>query len=143
MSDDPNNRQIGGDHYQTGSQHWDLIARNNIPYLEGCATKYVTRWRKKDGRKDLEKALHYIDKAISLVVEGCYKASQSDYVDDHIINTYIALNKLNPVEDEVIRLLINWEHLDELESARAIVYLMLQKDNTGQEHPFGYTHEEE
>lgn len=59
-----NKRQVGGAHYKTDYEHWDFVREvlaNN--YLLGNATKYVSRWRKKNGVEDLEKALHYIDKA--------------------------------------------------------------------------------
>ena len=62
-----NKRQHGGDHYKNGgTEHWDLVERYGIGYLEGCATKYVARWRKKGGVEDLEKALHYVDKLMEL-----------------------------------------------------------------------------
>ena len=61
-----NSRQIGGDHYKTSYEHWDLAVNIPLGYLEGCATKYVARWRKKDGLKDLQKALHYLDKLIEV-----------------------------------------------------------------------------
>ncbi len=32
-------------------------------YLLGCASKYLTRWRKKNGLEDLEKSRHYYVKA--------------------------------------------------------------------------------
>lgn len=59
-----NERQIGGDHYKMEYQHWDFITDTAAPYLIGCASKYLTRWRGKNGLEDLNKCLHYIDKAI-------------------------------------------------------------------------------
>ena len=63
-----NDRQVAGSHYQSAYQHWDFVADTGMPYLLGCATKYLTRWRKKNGVQDLEKAIHYIDKAIEVGV---------------------------------------------------------------------------
>ncbi len=57
-----NNRQVGGDHYKGTYQHWDFVVETQMHYLLGCATKYVTRHRKKNGKEDLEKAKHYIEK---------------------------------------------------------------------------------
>ena len=37
------------------------IHLNNIPFIEGCVIKYVTRWRSKGGIADLHKARHFID----------------------------------------------------------------------------------
>ena len=59
-----NKRQVGGEHYRSdGIQHWDLISDTYGPaYLLGCATKYLARHRKKNGKQDLEKAEHYLIK---------------------------------------------------------------------------------
>ena len=59
-----NDTQIGGSHYATPIQHWDLVLKNNIPYLEAVAIKYIMRHAKKGGREDLLKARHYIDKML-------------------------------------------------------------------------------
>lgn len=65
-----NDRQVGGDHYRgRGYQHWDFVTDVKLPYLLGCATKYVSRWREKNGVQDLEKAMHYIDKAVERGVD--------------------------------------------------------------------------
>lgn len=59
-----NDRQVGGAHYGGGEyQHWDWIHDCRIPYTPATASKYVDRWRKKNGKQDLEKALHYLEKA--------------------------------------------------------------------------------
>lgn len=59
-----NETQIGGEHYQSTFQHWDLVEMIHLPYLEACATKYILRHRKKNGKQDLEKALHFVQKII-------------------------------------------------------------------------------
>jgi hypothetical protein len=69
MSDRPqaNERQVGGDHYRKGAiEPWDYIAGQGLDYFQGNIVKYVTRFRRKDGLKDLEKARHYLDKLIEL-----------------------------------------------------------------------------
>jgi len=64
-----NDTQVGGAHYkQLKIQTWDYITQNNIPYLEGCVIKYVSRWRDKGGVEDLRKAQHYIQKLIETQV---------------------------------------------------------------------------
>jgi hypothetical protein len=61
------NVQISGDHYKSLKiQPIEYIHANNIPYMEGNVIKYVTRWRDKNGLKDLEKAKHYIDLIIEM-----------------------------------------------------------------------------
>ena len=68
-----NERQVGGDHYQAGIQHWDFVLANDIPYMEAQIIKYVYRWRKKNGLQDLEKARHFLDKLIEWVSEEAVK----------------------------------------------------------------------
>lgn len=64
MTHTANDRQVGGDHYgKKDYQHWDFVTDVGMSYVPGCATKYVARWRDKNGVQDLEKALHYVDKA--------------------------------------------------------------------------------
>lgn len=64
MKNKANNKQIGGDHYRKAEyQHWDFVSDAKLHYLVGCATKYIARWKDKNSVQDLEKALHYIDKA--------------------------------------------------------------------------------
>lgn len=54
--------QVGGDHYLAAIQHWDLMEEHDVAYLEATATKYVARWRKKNGAEDLQKSLTYLRK---------------------------------------------------------------------------------
>jgi hypothetical protein len=61
-----NDRQVDGKHYQLEIQPWDYITMNRLGYLEGNIIKYVTRYKEKNGVKDLEKARHYIDKLIEV-----------------------------------------------------------------------------
>ena len=58
--------QEGGNHYQTQYQHWDWVSDIGMGYLPGNATKYVARWRKKNGIADLHKAMTYVDKMIAI-----------------------------------------------------------------------------
>ena len=60
-------KQVAGDHYKKLKiQPIEYIHANNIPYLEGCAIKYLCRHKAKGGVVDLLKAKHYIDLIISL-----------------------------------------------------------------------------
>jgi hypothetical protein len=63
-----NERQVGGSHYQQSGaiQHWDYAASNDFDYFQGQITKYITRWRKKNGIADLEKAQHFLEKYIEV-----------------------------------------------------------------------------
>lgn len=55
-------RQIGGSHYkEMAIQPSAFIHKNGIGFLEGCAIKYLCRWRDKNGAEDLQKAIHFIE----------------------------------------------------------------------------------
>ena len=57
-----NDKQIGGDHYHSAYQHWDFQKDVEFNYLEAQVAKYVTRYTRKNGAQDLEKALHFLEK---------------------------------------------------------------------------------
>ena len=60
-------KQVAGDHYKKLKiQPIEFIHANNIPFAEGSAIKYLTRWRDKGGIADLEKAKHFIELLIEL-----------------------------------------------------------------------------
>ncbi len=62
-----NDTQVGGSHYRKlDYQHWDFTHDCRLPWTIASATKYICRWRNKNGIKDLEKAIHYLEKAIEL-----------------------------------------------------------------------------
>ncbi len=62
-----NERQVAGSHYKTGGEeHWDRVARLGLDYFQAQITKYVERWRKKNGIEDLRKAQHFLEKYIEV-----------------------------------------------------------------------------
>lgn len=110
-----NQRQVGGDHYKNGAlEHWDLIERHGIGYLEGCATKYIARWRKKNGLQDLEKADHYVQKLLELYDEGV--RLPRGVVPHQTIADFCRVNGCDAVEAGALNMLLHWstrEHLVE------------------------------
>jgi hypothetical protein len=59
--------QPGGDHYRNKAiQPVEYIHANGLGFLEGCIVKRITRWKEKDGIKDLEKIKHECDLLIEL-----------------------------------------------------------------------------
>ena len=60
-------QQVAGTHYKDMViQPVEYIHANGLGYFEGNVIKYVSRWRKKGGLSDLEKAKHYIQLLIEL-----------------------------------------------------------------------------
>ena len=71
MSDDPGcvpaRSQVGGTHYlDMPIQPVEYIAKNNIPFIEGCIIKYACRHRNKGRAEDLRKIIHFAELALEL-----------------------------------------------------------------------------
>lgn len=68
--------QVDGRHYAGTYQHWDWV-RDVLEndYLIGCGTKYVCRWRQKNGLVDLQKAETYYLKKLE---QGRWAPRQAD-----------------------------------------------------------------
>lgn len=53
------------DHYQgNGLSPFDVIDAYDLDFYEGNALKYLLRWRRKGGKEDLRKAIHYLEEII-------------------------------------------------------------------------------
>lgn len=62
-----NDRQVAGNHYRADGdelQHWDLVIMFNWCYFVGQITKYLMRYKRKNGVQDLKKAQHFLEKLI-------------------------------------------------------------------------------
>lgn len=58
----PLEAQVGGGHYKDWTiQPIEFIQANNLGFIEGCVIKYITRYKDKNGKEDLEKIKHYVD----------------------------------------------------------------------------------
>jgi len=58
-------KQIGGSHYQGFViQPSKFVVENKLLFPEGSAIKYIIRHQDKDGKKDLLKAIHFIEMII-------------------------------------------------------------------------------
>lgn len=64
--DNPMDRQVGGEHYKMPIQPVEFIERNGLGFCVGNCIEYLCRYKRKNGREDLEKARHYIDLLIEL-----------------------------------------------------------------------------
>lgn len=59
--------QIGGSHYKDFPiQPIDFITKNNLSFIQGNVIKYTCRYKSKNGKQDLEKAIHYLQLLIEL-----------------------------------------------------------------------------
>ena len=62
-------KQIGGSHYKDlPIQPSEFIVQNKLDWYQGNVIKYVVRHDQKNGKQDLEKAIHYLQ----LMIEHYY-----------------------------------------------------------------------
>jgi len=83
-----NEVQHDGSHYRnrdSNYQHWDLVADTGMGYFEAQITRYIARWRFKEGALDVEKALHYAQKMSELIKEGRYPTRQVPQREDAMV----------------------------------------------------------
>lgn len=100
-----NDVQIGGDHYkQKAIQPWDYIISNNLPFLEGCIIKYVSRWQDKGGVDDLRKAQHFLAKLIETQVstQADRQPEQLELFVDYVEPLLTARTTLRALEDKLL-----------------------------------------
>ncbi len=66
LSELPKASQQPPEHYRAPIQVWDFVVSNALGFMEGNIVKYISRYMKKDGLKDLYKARDYLNKLIGL-----------------------------------------------------------------------------
>lgn len=97
-----NDRQVGGDHYRAQYQHWDWVTDLNIPYLIGCATKYIIRWKRKGGAEDIQKAIHYLEKYVSLEAPDTVRQFAYSRPEYKLTNDFLTANDVGQEESEIV-----------------------------------------
>ena len=72
---DPYDKQIGGSHYKKMKiQPSKFVIENELLFPEGSVIKYICRHRFKNGKEDLEKAVHFIE----MIIERDYKDEKQE-----------------------------------------------------------------
>jgi len=97
-----NTKQVGGSHYKTAGaqQHWDVAAHlYGEAHFKCTATKYISRWRKKNGVQDLEKSKHYLEKLLEL------PGTDLEDRNDGLVEAWVA-GFCNDIEDSTLILRI-------------------------------------
>jgi hypothetical protein len=113
-----NKTQVGGDHYKTKFEPWDLIIEWRIPFLEANIIKYVTRYKLKNGVADLEKARHYFDKLIETLDWSLYSWDDLVPIPEEVLAKYAIENRLTFAQVDLITAAVNWTERDDVVAAR-------------------------
>lgn len=120
-----NDYQVGGAHYKTEYEHWDLTLEIPYSYLEGQATKYVVRAKKKNGIEDLKKALHFVNK---LQEDGNYQPRTLKHEEILFeVERFCTENQLGIVERRFCEVMGTWQAKSELDEARQLVFSLLDE----------------
>lgn len=129
-----NEMQVAGNHYAGKYQHWDFVNEALCGcYMEGQITRYVSRWRKKNGVQDLQKALHYAEKLIEMEAAGAVASFNDLRSDAEADEAQVALMRftdsaeLNNREAEIIHLCATWTSSKELVEIRSQLLLMISE----------------
>lgn len=129
----PNLYQVAGNHYVSEYQHWDLVTRAmKNRYLEGNATKYLARWRKKNGLVDLEKGAHYLEKLMTEVHQEkrivpmffTGEELQMALAVEEILN-FCRINEIVGREKELMLLIGTWRRYSDLKTAFEILQVVI------------------
>ena len=125
-----NDYQVGGTHYKSAYGHWDWVTNIGMHYLAGCCTKYIIRWRNKDGLKDIEKAIHYSNKLIEV---SAIIAPQRVGLNHNWISVenrrFFDANNMSGLEREICTFLANWTSRQELIEAGFILSTLYNENS--------------
>ena len=109
-------KQVGGTHYQSGGvEHWDYCSLVEVPNLEYASTKYMTRWRKKNGIQDLQKSLTYVEKRIACHREGmgAGRGARKDY---EVFKLFCEDNQIPHEVRRIIDIVMHWYDINQLKA---------------------------
>lgn len=64
-------KQEGGTHYKDMViEPAEYIHKNKIGFLAGNAIKYISRYKNKNGKEDIKKAIHYLEMILEMEYPG-------------------------------------------------------------------------
>jgi hypothetical protein len=111
--------QVGGTHYQSEYQHWHWAPDCKLGYLEGTCTKYLVRWREKDGLQDLKKSRSYLLQLIELYGHVNY-SNDAEYQAKNTAR-FLYANQVGGREASIMLLVAFWQRKDELTEALGLL----------------------
>lgn len=126
-----NETQIGGSHYKGAAlEHWDFTVRAlGNRYLEGAITKYISRWRRKDGLKDLMKCDHFLQKLGEEIVHcRVYPLPHVGSTERiRMVELFNSSYNLPSEEAGIVFVAATWTKLGHIQEARAILGGIIQR----------------
>ncbi len=135
-----NSRQVGGQHYQSEVQHWDYVAASGLDYFQGQITKYVYRWRKKNGIEDLKKAMHFLEKYLEVRMSYPRRSFCDCSSCKENLDTFISANRV-PLDEAYIIRSVDMGHPENLLSAKLKLQCLIA-DTEASEPSAGYVNQD-
>lgn len=109
------NEQIGGNHYKNLQQQpIEFIVKANLSFIQGNIVKYVTRYKDKNGKQDIEKCIHYANLAIDLEFphHNCILP---------LAYSYCHVNKLGTLPSKIIMCCVQEDYLGVIRYCKALI----------------------
>ena len=108
--------QVGGNHYKDlQMQPIVLITKANCDFIQGCIIKYISRYKNKNGKQDIEKCIHYAQLAIELLPD------EKNYLNIGLGYSYINANSLNHYQSDIIIATLQRDFLLVIRSCKALI----------------------
>lgn len=107
--------QVGGDHYKKMPyQPVQFSSDMGFNFIQGCIVKYLARHKFKNGKQDLEKAIHFATLGESLK-PASLSTSLQEHAPEVVLENVMMFCSLNNLDDEVsniISVLVHQRWLD-------------------------------
>lgn len=125
-------------HYASKYMHWHFVKDVGMGYFDGCATKYVTRWRTKDGVEGLKKSLHFVNEMIRdenhpMVAIPRTKSKPELFA---CIERFSRINDLHELEEQIVARLALGPHPGWLTTSRDMILLLIDAAEVDKYPPY-------
>ena len=123
MNTQPLTEQVDGNHYsKLGYQPIQLSAKLRFSYSQGAILKYVTRYKDKNGRTDLLKAVHMCQLAMACNDYSAWRALLRVGKQNKHIEEYAYKNNLKPIIKQCIYHISRAQFFEAETDIRALIY---------------------
>lgn len=110
-------KQVGGDHYKSMRiQPVELFAKTRCNAFQANMWKYITRYKSKNGKQDIEKCIHYAELGKSLCCKTLLSESSLRFVSDFCI-----ANELSKEVSEIVKLVAGNQFDGVIEKCKALI----------------------
>lgn len=128
------NEQIGGTHYKDGGvQPFELSHANDHDGEIHAVQKYLTRFRLKAGKVDLEKAMHICAIRVAQIEKWGVLAPRTRGIN---IEDYIRSWGMSPTQAAVVRMVESWHMVTDMDHEKTCQLIQKRiRDLIAEEYP--------